>query len=139
MQVGTLTRPASWLAGMVFSGTDLSAIFAAAEANDQTLTEGIWTAHNGDQLVTYAQCRRRYNSYKKKREADDEEGAAKLSGAFERGGANLRGERSCRTAHGSASRAYPHDALIELCAPCPLAQAVRRTCARWSGDFHQHR
>ena len=60
---------------MVFSGTDLSAIFAAAEANDQTLTEGIWTAHNGDQLVTYAQCRRRYNSYKKKREADAEEEA----------------------------------------------------------------
>ena len=58
---------------MVFSGADLSAIFAAADANDQTLTKDIWSARGGDQFVTYAQCRRRYNAFKKARDEGDGE------------------------------------------------------------------
>ena len=56
---------------MVFSGADLSAIFAAADANDQTLTADIWSAHGGEDLATYAQCRRRYKAYKKSADADE--------------------------------------------------------------------
>ena len=44
---------------MVFLGADLSAIFAAADANDQTLTYDIYDSRGGGLLVTWAQCRRR--------------------------------------------------------------------------------
>ena len=56
---------------MVFRVVDLSAIFAAADANDQTLNTDIWSAHGGEDLATYAQCRRRYKAYKKSADADE--------------------------------------------------------------------
>ena len=47
---------------MVFHGANLDPMLAAADANDQTLTPDVIDAHGGEQLVTYAQCRRRYNT-----------------------------------------------------------------------------
>ena len=49
--------------------------------------------------------------------------------------AKLEGERSCRNAHASATRAYLRDHNHELTPPCPLAQAVGRTPARRLGTF----
>ena len=46
--------------------------------------------------------------------------------AFERGGANLKGERAFRPTHASATCAYPRDALSELSLPRPLAQVMGR-------------
>ena len=54
------------------------------------------------------------------------EDLAKLSGTFERGGANLKGERAFRPTHASATCAYPRDALSELSLPRPLAQVMGR-------------
>ena len=67
------------------------------------------------------------------------EDITKLSGAFERGGANLKGERALRPANDSATSAYPRDQDCELSAPCPLAQAVGRPCARRSCCLHRRR
>ena len=53
--------------------------------------------------------------------------------------AKLEGERNCRPAHASATCAYPRDQNHELSHLCPLAQAVRRTCARRLGDLHPRR
>ena len=55
------------------------------------------------------------------------------------GPAKLEGERSLRPAHASATSAYHRDQKHELSTPRPLAQAVGRTCARWSSCFHCRR
>ena len=59
------------LAGMVFHGANVDPMFAAAYSNDQTLTPDVIDTHGSEQLVTYAQCWRRYNSYLKKRAEGD--------------------------------------------------------------------
>ena len=55
---------------MVFHGANLDPMLAAADANDQTLTPDVIDARGGEQLVTYAQCWRHYNSYRKRAEGD---------------------------------------------------------------------
>ena len=59
------------LAGMVFHGANVDPMFAAADSNDQTLTPDVIDTHGREQLVMYAQCWRRYNSYLKKRAEGD--------------------------------------------------------------------
>ena len=56
--------------GMVFHGANFDPMFAAADANDQTLTPDVIDARGGEQLVTYVQCWRHYNSYRKRAEGD---------------------------------------------------------------------
>ena len=51
----------------------------------------------------------------------------------------LKGERVCPSSHVRAASAYHSDALDELSRPCPLAQVVGRTCARWSSFVHRRR
>ena len=47
---------------MVFRGTNLDPMFAAADANDGDLTSGIYNQHGGDGVPTLKQCRRSYMS-----------------------------------------------------------------------------
>jgi hypothetical protein len=51
---------------------------------------------------------------------------------------NLDGERAQLSDCLGAWTTYRRDLLGELSSPRSLAQAVRRTCARWSSDFHRH-
>ena len=109
---------------MVFSGADLSAIFAAADANDQTLTKDIWSARGGDQFVTYAQCRRRYNAFKKARDEGDgeEEDAGAATPVAEK--RHSRTDPPASTRMGASTQAEvrdtPHQAEVRI------ANAARR-------------
>ena len=53
---------------MVYSGSDCTEMFAAADANDGDLTREIWEAHGGEEKATLKQCRRRYKSNKQQGE-----------------------------------------------------------------------
>ena len=66
----TLCRSPPVPSGMVFHGANLDPMLAAADANDQTLTPDVIDARGGEQLVTYVQCWRHYNSYRKRAEGD---------------------------------------------------------------------
>ena len=58
---------------MVYSGSDVSAMFDAADANNGDLTKDIWEAYGGPERATLKQCRRRYKSTKAKAAAQDED------------------------------------------------------------------
>ena len=56
VQVERSPCPESLFAGMVFTGADLGAMFAAADANDGDFTKEIYDSYKGSK-----QCRRRYS------------------------------------------------------------------------------
>ena len=68
-----LDRILSLLSGMVFRGTNLDPMFAAADANDGDLTSGIYNQHGGDGVPTLKQCRRRYRDHRSNADAPDAE------------------------------------------------------------------